>query len=207
VLWQPDQASHQTADRRSCTTPRGTIQRPASQVSDLCSAQHGHADLWQFCLAHQQHDLRHAVEAGDTLFAPRLKALLVRAVVLARRRHMLEASTRREHRRRLERELDRVLALQPRHRHGHRRRRRCLAVRDSLFTFLEHPDAPPDNNGSKRDLRPMVVDRKLTGGFRSAWGPDLCAAVKRWSAPPPDAASMPATPSMPSYPAGPFSPG
>ena len=55
--------------------------------------------------------------------------------------------------------------------------RRYLAVRDSLFTFLEHPDAPPDNNGSERDLRPLVVYRKVTGGFRSAWGPDLCAAV------------------------------
>ena len=53
-----------------------------------------------------------------------------------------------------------------------------LAVRDSLFVFLEHPEAPPDNNGSERDLRPMVVYRKVTGGFRSAWGPDLCAAVK-----------------------------
>jgi transposase len=24
----------------------------------------------------------------------------------------------------------------------------------------------------------MVVYRKVTGGFRSTWGPDLCAAVK-----------------------------
>ena len=49
-------------------------------------------------------------------------------------------------------------------------------MRDSLFTFLEHPEAPPDNNGSERALRRMVVYRKVTGGFRSAWGPDLCAA-------------------------------
>ena len=102
----------------------------------------------------------------------------LRAVVLARRRHALKASTRREYRLRLERELDRVLALQPSHRHAQRLRRRYLAVRDSLFTFLEHPEAPPDNNGSERDLRPMAVYRKVTGGFRSAWGPDLCAAVQ-----------------------------
>jgi transposase len=151
--------------------------RPRIWVSDLYGAQRGHADLWQVCLAHQLRDLRYAVEAGDTLFAPRLKALLLRAVVLARRRHGLKASTRREYRLRLERELDRVLALQPSHRHGRRLRRRYLAVRDGLFTFLEHPDAPPDNNGSERDLRPMVVYRKVTGGFRSTWGPDLCAAV------------------------------
>src|SRR4051794_25718723 len=151
--------------------------RPAIWVSDLHGAQRGHADLWQVCLAHQLRDLRHAVEAGDAAFAPRLKALLLRAVVLARRRHALKAGTRREYRLRLERELDRVPALRPSHRHGRRLRRRYLAVRDSLFTFLEHPDAPPDNDGSERDLRPMVVYRKVTGGFRSAWGPDLCAAV------------------------------
>jgi transposase len=152
--------------------------RPEIWVSDLYSAQRGHADLWQVCLAHQLRDLRYAIEAGDAVFAPRLKALLLRAVLLARRRHALTASTRLEYRRRLERELDRVLALQPSHRRGLRLRKRYLAVRDSLFTFLEHPDAPPDNNGSERDLRPMVVYRKVTGGFRSAWGPDLCAALK-----------------------------
>jgi transposase len=151
--------------------------RPDIWVSDLYSARRGHADLWQVCLAQQLRDLAYAIEAGDTVFAPRLKALLLRAVVLARRRHALKASTRREYRLRLERELDRVLALRPSHRRGLRLRQRYLAVRDSLFTFLEHPEAPPDNNGSERELRPMVVYRKVTGGFRSAWGPDLCAAV------------------------------
>src|SRR3954454_19618805 len=79
--------------------------RPAIWVSDLYGAQRGHADLWQVCLAHQLRDLRYAVEAGDAVFAPRLKALLLRAVVLARRRHALKAGTRRECRLRLEREL------------------------------------------------------------------------------------------------------
>src|SRR4051795_7298992 len=121
------------------------VHRPAIWVSDLYSAQRGHADLWQVCLAHQLRDLGYAIEAGDTVFAPRLKALLLRAVVLARRRHALKASTRREYRRRLERDLDAVLALRPDNRHGRRLRKRYLAVRDSLFTFLEHPEAPPDN--------------------------------------------------------------
>src|SRR3954452_24580754 len=152
--------------------------RPRVWVSDLFGAQRGHADAWQVCLAHQLRDLRYAIEAGDAVFAPRLRALLLRAVVLARRRHALKASTRLEYRRRLERELDRALALRPSHPRGQRLRKRYLAVRDSLLTFLEHPDAPPDDNGSERDLRPMVVYRKVTGGFRSAWGPDLCAALE-----------------------------
>ena len=152
--------------------------RPDIWVSDLYSAQRGHADLWQVCLAHQLRDLGYAIEAGDAVFAPRLKVLLLRAALLARRRFELKASTRLEYRRRLERDLDAVLALRPSHRHGQRLRKRYLAVRESLFTFLEHPDAPPDNNRSERDLRSMVTYRKVTGGFRSGWGADLCAAVK-----------------------------
>ena len=152
--------------------------RPSIWVSDLFAAQRGHADVWQVCLAHQLRDLRYAIEAGDAVFAPRLKMLMLRAVLLARRRAELKTSTRLEYRRRLERDLDAVLALQPSNRHGQRLRKRYLAVRESLFTFLAHPEAPPDNNRSERDLRPMVTYRKVTGGFRSAWGPDLCAAVK-----------------------------
>jgi transposase len=152
--------------------------RPQVWVSDLYSAQRGHADVWQVCLAHQLRDLHYAIEAGDTIFAPRLKALLLRAVLLARRRFELKASTRVEYRRRLERDLDAVLALQPSNRHGQRLRKRYLATRDGLVTFLEHPDVPPDNNGSERDLRPMVTYRKVTGGFRSDGGPDLCAGIK-----------------------------
>src|SRR3954466_6388384 len=59
--------------------------RPRIWVSDLYGAQRGHADLWQVCLAHQLRDLGYAVEAGDAVFAPRLKALLLRVVLLARR--------------------------------------------------------------------------------------------------------------------------
>jgi transposase len=47
-----------------------------------------------------------------------------------------------------------------------------------LFTFLEHPDVPPDNNSSERELRHTAMYRKVTGGFRSQWGADLFAAVR-----------------------------
>ena len=69
--------------------------RPAIWVSDLYSAQQGHAADWQICLAHQLRDCQFAIEAGDAIFAPRMKALLLRAFVLARRRHHLAESTRR----------------------------------------------------------------------------------------------------------------
>lgn len=152
--------------------------RPALWVSDLYAAQQGHAEHWQVCLAHQLRDCQYAIDAGDAVFAPRMKALLLRAVVLARRHRDLAASTRRQYRRRLEHDLDAIMALAPGHRDGRRLRKRYARVRDHLFTFLDHPEVAADNNSSERELRPTATYRKVTGGFRSDWGADLFAAVR-----------------------------
>ncbi len=152
--------------------------RPALWVSDLYGAQQGHAEAWQICLAHQLRDCTYAIEAGDAVFAPRMKALLLRAIVLARRHRTLAPSTRREYRRRLECALDAVMALSPTHRDGQRLRRRYGKLRSHLFTFLDYPEVPADNNGSERELRPTATYRKVTGGFRSDWGADLFAGVR-----------------------------
>lgn len=152
--------------------------RPAIWVSDLFSAQQGHAQDWQICLAHQLRDCQFAIEAGDTIFAPRMKMLLLRAFVLARRRHQLVRSTCRQYRQKLERALDAVMALPPTSRDGRRLRKRYGKVRSHLFTFLDHPEVAPDNNSSERALRPTATYRKVTGGFRSEWGPDLFAGFR-----------------------------
>jgi len=152
--------------------------RPALWVSDLYGAQQGHAEEWQICLAHQLRDCTYAIEAGDAVFAPRMKVLLLRAVVLARRSRDLAPSTRREYRRRLECALDAVMALAPTHLDGQRLRKRYGKHRSHLFIFLDHPEVPADNNGSERELRPTATYRKVTGGFRSDWGADLFAGVR-----------------------------
>jgi transposase len=152
--------------------------RPVIWVSDLYGPQQGHADAWQVCLAHQLRDCQFAIDAGDKVFAPRMKALLLRAVVIARRRHDLAESTRHQYRRRLDKDLDAIMALAPANPHGKRMRKRYGKVPGNLFTFLIHPEVPPDNNGSERELRPIATYRKVTGGFRSDWGADLFAAVR-----------------------------
>lgn len=152
--------------------------RPALWVSDLYGAQQGHAEGWQICLAHQLRDCQYAIDAGDRVFAPRMKALLLRAVVLARRHRNLAESTRRAYRRRLEHDLNRVMVLAPTQRDGRRLRKRYGNVREHLFTFLSHPEVTADNNSSERELRPTATYRKVTGGFRSDWGADLFAAVR-----------------------------
>ena len=94
--------------------------RPSIWVSDLYGAQQGHADLWQICLAHQLRDCQYAIEAGDSVFAPRMKALLLRTVILARRRMTLAESTRQTYQRRLDREMDAIMRLAPTNKHGRR---------------------------------------------------------------------------------------
>jgi transposase len=152
--------------------------RPVLWVSDLYGAQQGHAEKWQVCLAHQLRDCQFAIDAGDRVFAPRMKALLLRAAVLARRHRGLAESTRRAYRRRLESDLDKVMVLTPEQKDGRRLRKRYCKVRAHLFTFLEHPEVTADNNSSERELRPTATYRKVTGGFRSDWGADLFAAVR-----------------------------
>ncbi len=107
-----------------------------------------------------------------------MKALLLRAFVLARRRHALAESTRRQYRQRLERELDAVMALTPTQADGRRLRKRYEKYRAHLSTFLDHPEVSPDNNSSERELRAMATYRKVVGAFRSEWGKDLIAGFR-----------------------------
>jgi hypothetical protein len=41
--------------------------------------------------------------------------------------------------------------------------------------FLTRRDAEPTNIDSGRNLRPSVISRQVTNGFRSTWGAKTCA--------------------------------
>jgi transposase len=153
--------------------------RPVVWVSDLYSAQKHHpAEQWQVCLAHQLRDCQFAFEAGDTVFAPRMKALLLRAFAMHKRRDRLAESTLSQYRGDLRRRLARCLALEPDTAQGQRLKKRYTAIQDNLFLFLEDASIPPTNNSSEQAIRMSTVFRKVTNGFRSDWGRDLFAAVR-----------------------------
>jgi FtsZ-binding cell division protein ZapB len=63
------------------------------------------------------------------------------------------------------------LLLSPiKHKDTRRLRRRIIKHNQELFTFLDNPAVEPTNNRAERQLRPMVIMRKVTFGNRSALG-------------------------------------
>ena len=129
------------------------------------------------CLAHLLRDTRYAIEAGDKRFAPGFKFLLKRAFAIGRRKANLADSTLLACQRDLERRLVRLLAIEPDTKAGLKLRRGIEKCRDKLFVFVTRRDVPPTNNISERRLRPSVIFRKVTNGFRSAWGATAYAAI------------------------------
>jgi transposase len=77
----------------------------------------------------------------------------------------------------LDRRLGRLLAIEPDTEAGHKLRRGIEKCKDKLFVFVTRRDVPPTNNISERRLRPSVIFRKVTNGFRSAWGAQAYAAI------------------------------
>jgi transposase len=153
--------------------------RPQVWVSDLYSAQRRHpAEDWQVCLAHQLRDCQYALEAGDELFAPRMKAILLRAVAIHKRRARVAPATFARYCRDLQRRLEQCLTLEPDHRQGRRLKKRYTKIKDHLFVFLRDASVPPTNNSSEQAIRMSTIFRKVTNGFRSDWGRDLFAAVR-----------------------------
>ena len=153
--------------------------RPQVWVSDLFSSQKAHpAEQWQVCLAHQLRDCQYAIDCGDDLFAPTLKRILLKAIGIGRRRERLKDSTLKQYVSRLKTRLWRALDLKPNNPEGQKLIRRYRRLQPNLFRFLETEDVPPTNNSSERALRPSVIFRKVTNGFRSEWGAELFSKVR-----------------------------
>ena len=155
----------------------GTIQ-PEVWVSDMLGSQRGHGILWQVCLAHLLRDAKYAIECGDTAFGTPFRWLLLRAIAIGRRRETLKDTTLAQYRYDLERRLDRIMAAIPVGIPGRKLHKRMLANRAHLFVFMTNRTVPCTNNVSERHLRPSVIFRKVTNGFRCEWGAETYAAFR-----------------------------
>jgi len=136
------------------------------------------AERWQLCLAHQIRNLQGLIDQSPHLrWAREMQALLRTAIHLAKRREQLTEPGFRRRVTEIERQLDRLLKRAVWTRSAQTLLKRYRKHRDHLLVFLHDPQVPFHNNACERALRPAVVHRKVTGGFRSHWGADAYAAL------------------------------
>jgi transposase len=172
---------HQAAPTRGAVVVRDMMDghRPEVWCSDRYVAQQGHADAHQTCLAHLARDVAYAIEGGEDLLPMRLKMWLHKAFGLARDIETLAASTVAAKRRALERSLKDILDTPTSCDLAKVVQNKFRRAKDQLLTFALWPgQVEPTNNACERDLRPAVVQRKVTNGYRAMWAAEGEADVR-----------------------------
>jgi transposase len=172
---------HHAAPTRAASVVRDMMDghRPAVWLSDRYAAQQGHGLAHQTCLAHLARDIAYAVEASDDPAPWRLQIWLDAVFALARRVTSLAASTLAAKRRTLDRHLAGILTTASSCDLTRALQAKISRARDQLLTFLDHPGrVEVTNNACERALRPAVVQRKVTNGYRAMWAAEGEAAVR-----------------------------
>ena len=155
-------------------------QRAEVWVCDCWSGQlHAPAATFQLCLAHQVRNLQAVSDAqGDEIvWAAQMQAVLYNALRLAHRRGSVRGDEFLAEWRDLEGQVDALVAEELSNGPARTLQKRYRKHRQHLFVCLARGDVAATNNGAERALRPAVVHRNVTNGFRSQWGADAYAAL------------------------------
>lgn len=181
VFCTPQAVLHRTRDDRSIDTIQAVMGQATVEVwvSDCLAAQlHAAAQAHQVCLAHLLRKLQALLDASPHLFWPRaMQALLRSAIHLHHQRQDLSPEAFSHQVQRIEQVCDQLLERPHPPPEVGKLLRRFQKHRQKLFVFLHRNDVEPTNNRSERALRPSVIHRKVTNGFRSAWGARAYAAL------------------------------
>src|SRR5512136_923869 len=153
VVHQPD---YSRAARVVEETMSGHV--PQVWLSDRYSAQQKHGARHQTCLAHLARD---------------------RAFDLARDIASFKASTIASKKRALEKQLAALLAAATGCDLARELQAKIRRAQNQLLTFCDYPgEVEATNNGSERKLRPCVIQRKVTNGYRAMWAAKTEADVR-----------------------------
>ena len=152
---------------------------PAVWISDRYSAQQSHGERHQTCLAHLARDTAFAFEHGSDDLPLRFKLWLGRAFDLAKDITSFAASTLASKKRGLEKQLAALLAAPTSCDLARELQAKIGRARHQLLTFCDFPgEVDVTNNGSERKLRPCVIQRKVTNGYRAMWAAQAEADVR-----------------------------
>jgi transposase len=162
---------------------------PAVWLSDRYSAQQGHGQAQQTCLAHLARDVAYAVEASDDPVPFRLKLWLGSAFELADRVTDLAASTLAAKRRALERRLSDILAEPAACELARGLQDKLRRARDQLLTFADRPRSRPPTTAASATCGPASSSVRSPTATAPCGPPRARPTYGPWSTPP---ASRPA---------------
>jgi transposase len=181
VFCSSDAIVHTAGFSRAAEVVRNVMagHKPDVWISDRYTAQQGHGHRHQTCLAHLDRKARFVAEHGSDLTGMRLQLWFDRAFSLARDITDLAASTVKAYKRALERSLDAILASTTDCPLACDLLGKIRRARDQMLTFCDFAGkVDATNNVSERALRPSVIQRKVTNGYRAKWAADAEAALR-----------------------------
>jgi transposase len=122
----------------------------------------------QLCTAHLERETKYLEERYKVAWPVRFRAMLREAHKLKKQFTPVDFYSPNHLCSLLEKELDNLLSetLDPKHKELIAFQKRITKYRDYVFTFLYHPNVPPDNNGSERAIRNVKVKQKISGQFK-----------------------------------------
>jgi len=135
----------------------------------------------QYCMAHLVRDIRFLAEHNIkklSRWANELLAWLKKLFATLHRRQELTATGFIRSMERIKAGFLRRMRRPPDHRLAKKLARRFTGkAADDYFRFLAAPDVEPTNNGTERQIRSVVIDRRITQGTRGDMGMRWCERI------------------------------
>jgi transposase len=150
-------------------------------VSDCWAAQlKVVAFLHQLCTAHLLRELRNFEEALCCKWSSDMKELLQDAITLKKQLTPQDYLQTPSAVIQMQQRLTQLLLYDHCASHSKVQAffKRLIKNKNSILTFLHHPNVPPDNNGSEQAIRNVKVKTKVSGQFRSLRGATRFAILR-----------------------------
>lgn len=134
----------------------------------------------QICIAHLLRDLNYLTERYNHKWSKVCKTLFKSALNLEKSMNSVDYYINNPRRKQIESRMKVLLDYQlpDKHEEIATFQKRMRKYRDYIFTFLYHPNVPPDNNSSERAIRNIKVKQKVSGQFKSPHGAFIFAVIR-----------------------------
>jgi len=135
--------------------------------------------LHQICLAHLQRELKYFIQSCKSKWCELFLKLIYQALTLKR---IIIENPYKKYLSQIEQIKQSCLKMLAKKINAPKKlnalKNRLERLKESLWTFLDHYDVPPDNNASERAIRNVKVKQKVSGQFRSIHGANQFAVIR-----------------------------